>query len=85
MIKEFFLKRMLGSQLSKAGVSDEQQDQIMQMVMKNPELFKKIAKEVQDKLAGMPARPNGHSGGDQMKAIQEVMAAHQSELEGLQP
>ncbi len=74
MIKEFLMKKMLGAQLAKAGVTPEQQEQLMQVVMKNPELFQKIAAEIKVKI---------DSGMDQMKATQEVVAAHQSELEGL--
>lgn len=74
MIKEFLVKKMLGAQLVKAGISSEQQEQLMQIVTKNPELFQKIALEAKTKI---------DSGMDQMKAMQEVIAAHKSELEKL--
>lgn len=74
MIKEFLMRKMLGAQLAKAGVSAEQQEQLMQIVMKNPELFQKIATEAKVKI---------DSGMDQMKAMQEVMLSHKSELEKL--
>ena len=74
MIQEFFMKKMFVAQFVKAGVSAEQQEQLMQIVMKNPELFQKIAQEAKTKI---------DSGMDQMKAMQEVIASHKSELEQL--
>jgi len=74
MIKEFLVKKMLGAQLTKAGVPAEQQEQLMQIVMKNPELFQKIAVEAKQKI---------DSGMDQMKAMQDVIATHKDELDGL--
>jgi len=60
--------------MDKAGVPKTQQEQMIAMVSKNPELFKKIAEEAKKKI---------DSGVPQMQAMQEVMQAHQSELEGL--
>jgi hypothetical protein len=45
-IKDFFMKKMLGSQLKKSGLPQEQQDKLMEAMMKNPQLFKKIADEI---------------------------------------
>ncbi len=74
MLKEFLLKKMMQSQLDKAGVPAAQQQQMLQMVMKNPELFKQIAEEIQAKVKG---------GQEQMQAAMEVMQAHKQELEKL--
>ncbi len=72
MFKEFFLKKMLASKLRGAGLTDEQQDKLIEMVTKNPELFKKIADESQNlmKTQGM----------DQMKAIMKVAEKYKAEL-----
>ena len=43
MFKNFLLKKMLRSQ----GVPDDQIDMIIAMMEKDPELFKKIAEEIQ--------------------------------------
>ncbi len=72
MIKEFLLRQMLKSQLK--NVPTEQQEQLMAMVSKNPELFQKIAMEAQEKMKG---------GQDQMSAVMSVVQKYQSELSGL--
>ena len=55
-------------------VPKEQQEQLVQMIETNPELFQTIAKETQAKMKG---------GKDQMTAAMEVMQAHRAELEKL--
>ena len=72
MLQEFLMRKMLERQL--ANVPKEQQEMIMQVITKNPDLFKKIAEEIQTKMK---------AGGDQMKVMQEVMAAHRDELRKL--
>lgn len=52
-------------------VPPEQQEKMIAMVEKNPELFQKIAAEVQEKMKG---------GMDQMGATMEVMKNYQEEL-----
>ncbi len=69
MLKNFLMKKMLKSQLK--GVPEAEQDKIIALIEKNPELFQKIAEETQAKMK---------SGMDQMKAAMEVMKAHESEL-----
>jgi hypothetical protein len=69
MFQNFLLKTMLKKQLK--DVPQEQQDIIMAAVEKNPDLFIKIAKEVQEKT---------QSGMNQQDAIMQVMQAHQEEL-----
>ncbi len=69
MMKEFFLKKMVQSQLK--NMPKEQQEQVMTLIEKNPDLFMKIAKETQEKIKG---------GKDQMLAMMEVSKKYQSEL-----
>jgi len=69
MFKEFFIRKMVAAKMK--GVPKEQQEQLIKAVEANPELFEKIAKEIQSKTA---------SGKDQMSAMMEVMQAHQEEL-----
>ncbi len=63
------MRKMLASKLK--GVPQEEQDKIMKIIENNPELFQKIAHEVQEKIKG---------GMDQMAATMAVMKAHESEL-----
>ncbi|OHA80876.1 MAG: hypothetical protein A2675_02165 [Candidatus Yonathbacteria bacterium RIFCSPHIGHO2_01_FULL_51_10] len=72
MIKEFLIKKMIKSKMP--GVSDEQIDQVINLVQKNPALFQKIAEEAQAKIkAGM----------GQEQAMMAVMQAHAAELKAL--
>lgn len=72
MIKEFFIKQAV-----KHGTKNlpaEQQKMLADAVEKNPELFAKIAKEIDDlKKSGKP----------EMYAALDVMKKHQKELQGL--
>ncbi len=69
-IKDFLLKKMLKAQ----GVPEEQIDMVLKMMEKNPELFKKIAEEIQEKVK---------SGMNQQSASMQVMQKYQSELQKL--
>lgn len=71
-LSNFLMRKMLQSKLK--GVPQEEQDKIISMVEKNPELFQKIAQEAQEKMK---------SGKDQMSAMMEVMQKYQSELKSL--
>jgi len=66
------MKRLLKSKMK--GVPEEQQDMILDAIEKNPDLFKKIAEEIQVKMK---------EGKDQMAATMEVMQKYQSELQGI--
>ena len=55
-------------------VPSEQREQIMALVKKNPELFKRIGEEVDRRVKG---------GEPQMKATLEVMKKHREELAAL--
>lgn len=67
------LKKMIKSKMG-VDVPDEQVDMILVMVQQNPELFKKIGSEIEEKVK---------QGKDQQTATMEVMRAHESELKGL--
>ena len=69
MLKNFLMRKMLKSQLK--GVPEAEQEKILNLIEKNPELFQKIAEETQEKMKG---------GMDQMKAAMEVMKSHEAEL-----
>ncbi len=72
MFKNFLMKKMLKSQMK--DVPQDQQDQILGMIEKNPDFFKKIAEEVQVEVK---------AGKDQMSATMSVMQKYQNELKGL--
>jgi hypothetical protein len=55
-------------------VPEAQREQIMALVKKNPDLFKKIGEEVERRTKG---------GEPQMKATMEVMKKYRAELSGL--
>ncbi len=61
---------MLKSQLK--GIPEAEQDRIIDIVTKNPQLFEKIGKEVQEKVKG---------GMNQMEATKRVMDKYKSEIE----
>ncbi len=72
MLKEFLMKKMLKSQMK--GIPEAEQNKIIGIVEKNPELFQKIALEVQESMK---------SGKDQMSATMEVTKKYETELKGL--
>ncbi|HEY4476648.1 MAG TPA: hypothetical protein VJB69_01575 [Candidatus Paceibacterota bacterium] len=67
MFQDFLLKRLLKSQ----GFPEAQIELVLGAMKKNPELFKKIAGEVEKKVK---------DGMDKQAAAMAVMQAHQSEL-----
>jgi hypothetical protein len=70
MFQNFLLKKMLRTQ----GVPEAQIDMFIKMMEKNPELFKTIATEIQEKTKG---------GMSQMDASMEVMKKYEQELKKL--
>jgi hypothetical protein len=70
MLKNFFMKAMLKSQLK--NVPEAQRDMLIAMVEKNPDLFEKIAQEIQEKIK---------NGRGQQEASIEVMTKYKSELQ----
>lgn len=73
-IKDFFMKKILASQLKKSGLPQEQQDKLLNAMLKNPELFQKIAQEIKEL---------EKQGKNQMFASMEVMKKYQNELRQL--
>jgi hypothetical protein len=63
------MKKMMASKLK--DVPQDQQDKIFKAIETNPDLFKKIAEEVQEKMK---------QGKDQMAASMEVMQKYQEDL-----
>ena len=70
MFKNFLLKKMLRTQ----GVPEAQIDMFIAMMEKNPELFKSMAKEIEEKVKG---------GMSQTDAGMEVMKKYEAELKKL--
>ena len=71
-IKGFLTKKMMERQLK--NMPEEQRKLFMRMFEENPDLFEKIAKEVQEKKKG---------GQDEMLATASVMRKYQSEMQEL--
>ncbi|AKM84329.1 TPA: hypothetical protein DCZ46_03195 [Candidatus Campbellbacteria bacterium] len=71
-LKGMLMRKMLKSQMK--GVPEAEQEKIFKIIEENPELFQKIATEVQEKMKG---------GKDQMSATMEVMGKYQSELKNI--
>lgn len=69
-IKDFFMKKMIESKMK--DVPKEEQERILNLIQKNPELFKKIAEEIQVEMG---------KGKDQMEASMEVMMKYKDEVE----
>jgi hypothetical protein len=74
MFKNFLMKKMLQSQFKKAGLPQAEQDRIIELVLKNPELFQKIGNEIQEKVRG---------GMNQQTATMRVMEKYKSDLKGI--
>ena len=69
MLKDFFMKKMVESQMK--GIPEEQKQKVLEMVSKNPEFFNKIAEEVKKEI---------DNGKDQMSATIEVVSRYKEEL-----
>lgn len=68
-IKDFLMRKMMAKQMQ--GVPQNEQEKMIKLVQENPELFQKIAMEVQEKMKG---------GKDQMAATMEVVQKYQDEI-----
>lgn len=66
------MKKMMASQLK--GVPQAEQDKLLSMIEKNPDLFQKIAEETQAEMK---------KGKSQMAATQEVAKRYESEIKKL--
>jgi DNA-binding phage protein len=72
-VQDFFLRQMMKAKMK--DVPEAQREQIMALVTKNPELFKKIGEEVDRRVK--------KGGEPQMKATMEVMKKYRAELSQL--
>ncbi|MAG12824.1 hypothetical protein CL630_03370 [bacterium] len=72
MLKDFFIKKALESQLK--NLPADQKEQVLKAVSENPDLFVKIAKEIQQKIK---------EGMNQQQAAFTVLKDHQEELRKL--
>ncbi len=71
-IKNFLMRKMMESKMK--DVPKEQQEKIFAMVEKNPELFQKIALDIQEEMK---------KGKSEMDAAMAVMPKYQAELQKL--
>ena len=69
-LKNMAMKKVLQSQMK--NVPEDQQQMIMEMLEKNPELFQKIAMEMQAELKA--------NGNNQMSAAMKVLPKYQKEI-----
>ena len=72
MIQQFLVRQALKMKMK--DMPEAQREQILALVEKNPDLFKKIGEEVDRRVKG---------GENQMKATMEVMKKYREELSGL--
>ena len=72
-IQDFVLRQVMRAKMK--DVPKEQQEQILTLVQKNPELFKKIGEEIDRRVK--------KGGENQMKATMEVMKKYRAELQDL--
>jgi hypothetical protein len=68
-IQDFITRQVLKSKMK--DVPEAQRDQIMSLVQKDPQLFKKIGEEVERRKKG---------GENEMKATMEVMKKYRADL-----
>jgi len=73
MFQEFLLKKLIKSKMGDS-VPESEIDRIIKLVKENPQLFQKIATEIEAKIKG---------GKSQTDAAMEVMSAHEEELKKL--
>lgn len=71
-LKQFALKKVLQSQMK--NVPQEQQEMLLTMIEKEPDLFEKIAKEIQEELK--------RNGNNQMAAAMKVLPKYQQQIVG---
>jgi len=70
MIKEFFIRRMLESQLKQ--MPQDQREKIVRMFSENPDFFETLGYELQEEIK---------QGKSQSEAIQELLLRHRDELQ----
>ena len=69
-VQDFLIRQVMKHKLK--DVPEAQREQIMKLVSKNPDLFKKIGEEIDRRVKG--------GGESQMKATMTVMKKYRSEL-----
>ena len=72
MFKKFLTRKLIEAKMK--DVPAEQREQILTLVEKNPELFKKIGKEIEDRKK---------LGQDEMAASMAVMKKYQGQLRNM--
>ena len=72
MFKELLMKKLIQSKLG--NIPKEEQDKIVALVTKNPELFQEIAMKIKTQM---------DSGKDQMKATMSVMEEYKDTIQKL--
>jgi len=72
MFKEYFIKKAVEKQMK--DVPKAEQEKIMELITKNPELFQKMAVEIKAEM---------DNGKDQMAAVMEVGKRYQEDLKKL--
>ncbi len=72
MFKELLMKKLIQSKLG--NIPKEQQEKIVAIVTKNPELFQEIAVKIKSQM---------DSGKDQMKATMSVMEEYKDQIQKL--
>jgi hypothetical protein len=72
MFQKMLLRKLLKDQL--AGIPEAEQERIFNLIEKNPDLFKKIAEEAQQKMK---------NGKERFAAITETFKEHEAELSAL--
>ena len=72
MFKELLMKKLIQSKLG--NIPKEEQDKIVALVTKNPELFQEIAMKIKAQM---------DSGKDQMKATMSVMEEYKDTIQKL--
>lgn len=71
-IKNFLMRKMMESKMK--GIPQDQQEKMISMIEKNPELFQKIAMEMQEEMK---------KGKSEMDAAMAVMPKYKDELQKL--
>ncbi len=74
-IKNYAVKKLLDSQLK--NVPADQKELIMALVEKDPAMFEKIAKELQEEMK--------NNGNNQMQAAMKVLPRYQKEIMAVMP
>lgn len=72
MFKDFFLRQTLKAKMK--GVPEAERERLLELINKNPELFKKIGEEIKKRVK---------SGQSETAATMVVMREHQAELQKL--